>query len=232
MKTLKVFSVAFALMALLFVGCGGDDDDDDSGDLVGPDGEAGAGYLGLSSMQAGAWSEYTDSSGNRFRMEYLGTDTYNGIDCFIVEYEYDSDEGTIISQIWLNKTTFESVLYVIKQGALLMKMDISQVPEVVAETSDSEDNSSDGTVTVGTETYTTPTGKSVKATVYQDGSGESWISGEVPFGMVKTVYNGEVNSELYDFGSSGATRDISKAEAESAESFEIPDIGDFEIPDL
>ncbi|MFC1715368.1 hypothetical protein ACFL6S_16995 [Candidatus Poribacteria bacterium] len=229
MRTLTIFSITIILMACLFAGCGGDDDDDD---VIGPDGADGV-FMGMTSMTAGSWSEHTDLEGNRYKMEFHGTDTYNGRDSFVMEFDMESDGGTVTSQVWIEKSTGESVLYVMKQGALIIKLDVSQVPEVVDDVSDSEgDDTSDDTVKVGTETYTTPTGKSVEATVYRDSSGESWISAEVPFGMVKSISDGEVDSELYDFGSSGATRDISKEEAENAEAFSFPGLDDLDIPDF
>ncbi len=226
MRILTTFSITIILMAFLFAGCGGDDDDDD--DMIGPDGEDSI-FLGMASMTAGSWAEHTDSEGNRFKMEFHGTDTYNGRDSFVMEVNMEADGETVVSQVWIDKSTGESVLYVIKQGVTIMKLGISQVPAVVGDVSGSEGDTSDDAVKVGTETYTTPTGKSVEATVYTDSSGETWISDEVPFGLVKSISDGGAGSELYDFGSSGATRDISKAEAENAEEFTFPDL---DIPDF
>ena len=223
MKVFSLFSITFILMACLLVGCGGDDDDDD--DVIGPDGAEGL-FLGLTSMSPGSWAEHTDLEGNRFRMEYHGTDTYNGRESYVVEFEVDSDAGTIVSQIWIEKATGESILYVMRQGALLIKLDVSQTPEIAEGVSDSEEDQASNSEKIGIETYTTPTGKSVQATVYSSNGDESWISSEVPFGMVKSISNGEVASELYDFNSSGAQRNISKAEAENAEEFGFPDLDD------
>lgn len=218
MKVFSLFSITFILMACLLVGCGGDDDDDD--DVIGPDGGEGL-FLGLTSMAAGSWAEHTDSDDNRFRMEYHGTDTYNGRESYVVEFEVDSDSGTVVSQIWIEKATGESILYVIKQGELLMRLDVSQVPEVAAGAAASEEDQASTSEKIGVETYTTPTGKSVQATVYRQDGEDIWISSEVPFGMVKSG-----STSLYDFGSSGAQRNISRAEAENAEEFGFPDLDD------
>ena len=228
MRTFTVFSITCILMACLFAGCGGDDDDDD--DLIGPGGTAEELFQGLAAMEAGSWAEHTDLEDNRYKIEYHGVDTYAGKDVFVMELDIGSGAEMIVSQVWIDEATGESVLYVMKQGAMLIKLDVTQVPEEVADLSESEeDDSSDDTVKIGVETYTTPTGKSVEATVYQDSDGENWISGEIPFGMVKSISDGEVTSELYDFGSSGATRDISKEEAENAEPFSLLDL---DIPDF
>jgi len=214
MKVFTLFSITFILMACLFVGCGGDDDDDD---MIGPDGAEGL-YMGLTTMGAGSWAEYSDPSGSRYKMEYHGTDTHNGREAFVIEIEVDADGVSMISQMWIEKSTGESLLYVMQQGALLVKLDVSQTPDVAEGVSDTEGDSSDAEK-IGVETYTTPTGKSVEATVYRDNDGDTWISSEVPFGMVQSISNGEVVSALHDFGLSGAYRDISKEDAENAEEF-------------
>ena len=130
----------------------------------------------------------------------------------------------MITQLWAEKATGESVLYVMKQGTLLIKLDVSQDPEEAAYVVGSEEDDSSDVVKVRVESYTTLTNKTVEATVYQENGDENWISSEVPFGLVKSISNGEVDSKLYDFGSSGATRSISKEEAENAEALSIPDL--------
>ena len=72
--------------------------------------------------------------------------------------------------------------------------------------------------------YVTYTGKTVQATVYVWGSWEYWVNDDVPFGLVKSVFNGQTAMELYDFGNSGAKRDISKTEMENAQDIENIDI--------
>lgn len=54
-------------------------------------------------------------------------------------------------------------------------------------------------------TYTTPTGKKVSIAIYKtDGKGETWVSSEVPFGIVKmTDNNGQLIAHLHDFGNDG-----------------------------
>ena len=229
MRTFTVLSITFILTACLLAGCGGDDDDDsdiilpDDSYIVGPD-EADGVYLGLTSIKAGSWATYTGSEGEQYTLEYHGTDTYDGKSCFVIELEIGSGAGAVITQLWAEKATGESVLYVMKQGALLIKLDVSQVPEEAGYVVESEEDDSSDAVKVRVESYTTPTNKTVEATVYLENGDESWISTEVPFGLVKSTYNGEVDSELYDFGSSGATRSISKEEAEHAEALNIPDL--------
>jgi hypothetical protein len=229
MKRFTFFSIAFVLAFSLLAGCGGDDDDDD-GEVVGPeDGLDGEGMGDLSSMSAGSWAEYTVSEGGRETMKFLGEDTWDGSACYVLETESVMDGDSTVSQIWIDKATGEVVLFLIKMGDVVMKMDItaSQDTDVPGEDDPWEEPSAKES---GTGTYTTPTGKTVNVTKYTLGTDEYWVSSEVPFGEVKDISNGEVYMELNDFGLSGATRSISREEAENAEPFgiNIPDIP--EIP--
>jgi hypothetical protein len=217
MKTFTVFS--FVLVVCLLAGCGGDDDDDDDDEIIGPEGE----FLGFASMKAGSWAEYTSAEEGRNKLEFLGTDTYNGKESYLMEFETGSGDEKVIGQIWIDKTTSETVLFVMKQIGIVMKLDVSQMPEVPGvdfEEGFGEEPS--GAQKVGSEQYTTPTGKTVEATIYRSNNNDDWISSEVPFGLVKSTMDGETVTELYDFGFSGAVRDISKEEAENAQSINFP----------
>ena len=212
MRILCVF--AFILLAFSFAGCGGNDDDDNNND----NNTSGEIYGGFLSMSPGSWSEYVDDEGNRTKYEYIGIDTYNGSECFVMEFSMNIDGEEMVSQIWIDKASGASKLYVIKQGGMVMKLSIDQTPDIPG--GESEDNT---TMTeIGAKDYTTPTGKKVSATAYKEGNDEYWISGEVPFGQVKYVENGKTIMQLYDFGTSGAVRDISREEAMNAMSLTFP----------
>lgn len=214
MKILCVF--AFILLAFSFAGCGGGDDDDDNNNN--DNNTSGEIYGGFLSMNPGSWSEYNDEEGNRTRYEYIGVDTYNGSECFVMEFNMSIEGEEMISQIWIDKASGASKLYVIKQGGIVMKMNIGQTPSIPG--GESEDSTT--WVETGVKDYTTPTGKNVSANVYKEGIYEYWISSEVPFGQVKEVENGKTIMQLYDFGLSGAVRDISREEAMNAMSFTLP----------
>lgn len=220
MKRFTLFSIAFMLVACLFVGCGGDDDDDDALEPGGVPGSA------FASMKAGDWAEHSDPDGDRDISKYLGDDTWEGRVCILMEFEsYYSGEQTI-TQMWMDKATGEIVLFLIKENGKVMRMDISTPPEVPGEDETWEEPN---TEKIGTDKYTTPTGKTVDVTIYRTqttyGVTEDWVSDEVPFNRVKNLMDGQLWSSLYDFGT-GATRGISKQEAENAEafSFDFPDI--------
>lgn len=214
MKIFTVFSITFVLMACLFAGCGGDEDE-----LVGPGGAEGE-YLAFAAMKPGSWAEHTDPDGASDKYKFLGEDTWEGSSCFVIELETTSDEDLSVTQVWLDKATAEIVLFLIRMDGKVMKMDLSgsaelDVPgdEPPSETSDIKD--------LGADTYTTPTNKTVNVRKYSEGNNEFWTSSEVPFSEVQDKLNGEPVSWLYDFGLSGASRTISKQEAENAEPFDI-----------
>lgn len=232
MKKLAVFSIALIFAAFMFAGCGGDDDDDDD-DILGPDGDEYAGYM---SMKAGSWSKYdiSDPPGATDTYKWLGEDDWEGKQCYVMEFEmFVPGEGTTVVQVWLDKATYDAVLYLIKTDGTVMKMPVGQTPDVPGD----ETYDDPGVQRVGEDKYTTPTGKTVNAVIYKQttaaGVNEYWTSSEVPFGSVKDLLNGEVQLQLYDFSSSGATRGITKTEAMNAESMTFPNIpdDDGDLPD-
>jgi len=216
MKILSKFSIILILVSFLFVGCGGDDDDD----LIGPGGAA----LGLSAMSPGDWAEHRSPEGDRDISKYLGEDTWQGQQCILIEMESYYDAEVTIVQMWMDKVTGEAVLFLIEMDGEVMSMDLSTPPDVPGEDEPWEDPK---TQKIGTEKYTTPTGKTVEATVYQTqttyGLSEDWVSSEVPFNSVKSLIDGRLESSLYNYGG-GATRSITRQEAENAKPFGFPTI--------
>jgi hypothetical protein len=215
---LFVFPALIALLAFAFAGCGNSEDDNTL--VPGGDGNVAAGFA---AMKAGSWAEYTSSDGSRERYEFLGMDSYKGSDCYLLEFDSITSGKKSTTQIWINKSTGQGVLMVMKDvNGEVTKMELTPSTPQDIPTGETPVNSTK----VGTKKYTTPTGKTVDATIYQTqttaGLSESWVSSQVPFGEVKSLFNGEVTSELYDYGTSGAVRDISKSEMESAASFGLP----------
>ena len=217
---LFVFPALFALVIFAFAGCGGSDDNntmtDGDGNMA----------MGFASMKAGSWEEMTNSDGSRDRNEFLGTDSYNGTDCYLMEFDTITNGKKETTQIWISKSASQGVLMVMKdENGKVTKLELTPSTPQNIPTGDIPVNSTK----IGTDKYTTPTGKTVNVTKYKTttsfGESESWISSQVPFGQVKVLSNGTVISELYDYGTSGAVRDISKKEMESAGSFGIDDGG-------
>lgn len=204
----------FVLITLLLYGCG---EEDEADKILGENGSDV--YTGFMKMKGGEWAEYTTINGKE-RNEFIGTDTYNGRKCSIMEFETTQDGERTISQIWVDMEKGEAVLYVQKIDNEVYKFDFQSIPkDVPITTGDDTPEEYSSIKQTRTDTYTTPTGKKVKVAVFKSNYGEDWISSEVPFGIVKFIdKNGVTQKELYDFGMSGAKRDISKEEAENAKS--------------
>jgi hypothetical protein len=219
MKIFCLLSAVLISIAFLFVGCSSKDDNNPAGSNNNNGNSSGTGFA---SMKAGSWAEYTLSDGSREKLAYIGVDNYNGTDCYVLEFDMTSNGEDTYTQMWLDKSSNKAILYVMKIGGIVTKMNIPQTQDIPS----SSGNVPASSVKLGNETYTTPTGKKVDAIAYKSttaaGETELWISTQVPFGSVKTLLNGKSQSELYDFGTSGAVRNISKQEAENAQSFGIP----------
>jgi hypothetical protein len=217
MKVSYWLFAALILIAFAFAGCSSKDDNP----LVAGDGDNN-GVMGFASMKAGSWEELASSDGSHSRSEYIGIDKYNGIECYVMEFDTIKNGKKSSTQIWIDKSMSKGVLYLMKdEDGTVTKLEISQTNDIPTDP---------GTIPagyqeIGKKKYTTPTGKTVDAIAYQMttqfGTIEWWSSSQVPFGDVKTISNGEVTDELYDFGTSGATRDISKQEAENAKPFDF-----------
>lgn len=175
-----------------------------------------SGYTGFMAPAAGQWTEYVYTNGeeSHLKMEYIGQDTVDGKTCTGFEMTVSGEEETIM-QIWTEDATGQAVKYVVKMGGQVICMDVSQSPYEPPETETPGEYEPDlPDITYGT--YTTPTGKTVNVAKFAIDGGETWVSSQVPFGMVKVVdASEETTMYLYDFGTTGAQRDISKTEMES-----------------
>jgi hypothetical protein len=215
MRILVVLSAILALF--LFLGCGEEDGDENGGDTNGT-GE----YQGFPEMKGGEWAEYTALDDGKIRYEYIGMDNISGHQCYLIEFEVEVFGEKVISQIWVDKETTETILYVTKQAGMVLKMDVTAIPTESNDVAEGTSGETPEEYSPGkeksVETYKTPTGKEIKAAVFTENSDETWVSEEVPFGLVKVVSGGKVVLELFDFSFSGAKRDISKQEAETATS--------------
>ena len=173
-----------------------------------------SGYTGFIAPAEGQWAEYvisTNGEESHQKMEYIGQDTVNGKTCTGFEMTISGQEETIM-QIWTETATGQAVKYVVKMGDQVMCMNVGQSPEPPETETPGEYDPNLPNISYGT--YTTPTGKTVNVAKFATGS-EVWVSSQVPFGMVKVIDDsGETTRYLYDFGMTGAQRDISKTEME------------------
>jgi len=174
-------------------------------------------YTGFMAAAAGQWAEYV-MSGNgeesHQKMEYIGQDTVDGKTCTGFEMTItDSGEEETIMQIWTEVATGQAVKYVVKMGDEVICMNVGESPDTPETETPDEFDPSLPDISYGT--YTTPTGKTVNVAKFAIDGVEEWVSSQIPFGIVKIIASGgETTMYLYDFGTTGAHRDISKAEME------------------
>ena len=123
-------------------------------------------------------------------------------------------------QMWTSASTGQMVKYVVKTGGQVMCMDIGQAP-YEPETETPGEYAPDLAESYGT--YTVPgNGETVDVAIFEIETGpgsEVWVSSEVPFGTVKVIASGTETMSLVNFGTSGAARDISKAEMDDCVQF-------------
>jgi len=176
-------------------------------------------YTGFMLPSEGQWVEYVmagEGENLHQKMEYIGQDTVDGKTCIGFEMTMAMpQQGETIMQMWTDAATHQLVKYVMKTGGQVICMDIGQSPYEPPETeTPSQYNPSLPDISYGT--YTIPgTGGTVTVAIFDVPGGEVWVSSQVPFGTVKVIASGTTAMSLYNFGTSGAVRDISKAEMEN-----------------
>jgi len=164
-------------------------------------------YAGFMAWKAGMWSETKITQGGQsstMRQEIVESSPT------LAKFQTSMEQGgqKIISQMWLNPSTYKATKYVVKTGSQVMCMDVSNAANMPTNPSDYPADKPD--MKLGT--YTTPTGKTLAVAKYVTSDGETWVSSEVPFGAVKVVSGGKTTMELQDFGNVGAKSLISDSE--------------------
>lgn len=176
-------------------------------------------YTGFLKPQRGAWSELIvrDENNNEAlqRSIYLGENFINEKRLYGIETDKDVyDVKGPALQVWYDYQTDEifKMASMKKQeekidctNALLLEIMIpdlqNYLPTVVTPIKYGSQNK------YTYDTYTTKTGKTIQVAKFVDSfNTEIWLSGEVPFGLVKAVAlsNNQTVIELYDFDLSGA----------------------------
>lgn len=219
----RVFGIVIALLLAITLlpacGGGGGGEGGAGDDGGGGDGGTPPAYTGFMQATEGQWVEYVISSdGEEYhqKMEHIGQDTVDGKSCIGFEMTMAMpQQGETIVQMWTDAATHQLVKYVMKTGDQVMCMDIGQSPYESPETeTPSQYNPSLPDISYGP--YTIPgTGETVTVAIFDVPGGEVWVSSQVPFGTVKVVASGTTTMYLYNFGTSGAQRDISKAEMDN-----------------
>jgi hypothetical protein len=176
-------------------------------------------YTGFMLPAEGQWVEYVmagEGENLHQKMEYIGQDTIDGKTCIGFEMTMAMpQQGETIVQMWTDAATHQLVKYVMKTGGQVICMDIGQSPYEPPET-ETPGQYDPSLPDISYGTYTIPgTGGTVTVAIFDVPGGEVWVSSQVPFGTVKVIASGTTTMSLYNFGTSGAQRDISKAEMEN-----------------
>lgn len=187
-------------------------------------------------FKPGSWSTYAmESTGTPVSgdMTYKGVDvsfggkTYSGMEVSMKQMGVEAP----VLMLWESGKDFSSSLawYAIKAQGIVMCSggDTSQAKGTTAPPT--EYDIKPDTVSLGTGTYTTDSGKTVNVQKFRvrstatgvTGDVEQWVSEEVPFLMVKTMTSTtsggqtvDVNLRLKDFGLSDATSAFTSKELE------------------
>jgi hypothetical protein len=198
----RIIFIILVAAALLLAGCGSDTVRKTSKP---------AKYAGFMDLKAGQWAETVTKQGGqnmKTRTEVIESspDTVK----FQIMTEFEGTET--LSQFWFDQGSNRVTKFVVKSGNEVMCMDVSQMSDDYIPA----DGGAFPAEKTGIEhgTYTTPTGKKVTVAKFTSGSGETWVSSEVPFGLVKTMSAGSTRMSLYDFGTIGAKSRIDKEDIE------------------
>jgi len=223
MKKTLVIVIALLLAITLLPACKGGGGGGGGGNETGGGGGGGAqgAYTGFMAAAAGQWADYVVAAGGTEShqiWENIGEDTVDGVNCVGFEMTMAVTGEETIVQIWTNTATGQLVKYVMKSGGQVICMGQSEYEPPETETP-SEYSPDMPDISYGT--YTVPgNGETVDVAKFTSEGVETWVSSEVPFGMVKVIASGTETMSLVNFGLSGAARDISKAEMEDC--FEVP----------
>lgn len=185
-------------------------------------------YTGFQKPSEGQWVEYVwniDGQEMTQKIECVGQEVVDGKNCIGFETSMDFQRMKAILQMWVEKDTGNYVKYVIKMNNQVycvspynFQTDQTQQPPAT-ETPDAYDPSN---VNFTLANYTVPgNGQTINVAVFHGvGQSETWVSSEVPFGMVRVIdENGNDVMHLHNFGMTGAHRDISAEERDNCQSF-------------
>lgn len=170
-------------------------------------------YTGFMELKAGQWTEMV-SKGVSGKVTTRTEVLEHSPSLSKIQVTTGEGAGTVIAQIWIDMQSGEASKYVVKAGGKVSCHDASGVPDDYVP---SDGKQFDPDVRFTYDIYNTPTGKDVAVAKFSSASGETWVSSEVPFGIVKVMMEGETVSSLYDFGTIGARSSISDDELEGCD---------------
>ncbi len=171
-------------------------------------------YKGFPDYEPGMWVVYRLFGGARVQLKVVGKETLDGREALGFEMTALAPDASI-AQAWFSSSG-GLLEYAIKRGdqvtciSYLAQVNTAALP-FVGEGWRSTPPEYEGEKEYE-EVQSTPKGAKVKVVQFSSPIGEAWVSGEVPFGIVKEIQDGDTIREVYDYGFSGATRDISMDE--------------------
>jgi len=178
----------------------------------------GGGYsFGMYKPKKGFWTEYiinsTDGDKAKMKTIFAGETTYKGKKAYAVEMQIKAEGQTMPTMTLFDAKDFNVLKMAMQTPMGLMCQEEQQNYPMGP---DMENNMQGSTPSyespkdiekkypkIKHATYTTPTGKKVKCTVYKTTEGEVWINPKI--GLVKIVENGKNVMYLRDFGNNGKT---------------------------
>ncbi|MFC1722981.1 hypothetical protein ACFL0V_02480 [Nanoarchaeota archaeon] len=190
------------------------DDSDDRGVMDKVKDKVTGKYVGFMDWREGMWAVWVYPGNMETRMELIDMDGNNAV--FQTTTQVEGTQR--VAQMWIDRDKNRATKYVMDMDGQIVCLDIDEIPDD-SMPADAEEYPQDWP-NLKYDTYTTPSGKTVDAAVYDMHGSEVWVSSEVPFGMVKVELQGTEGMYLKDFGTSGAKARISKSQAENCMSME------------
>jgi len=190
---------------------------------------AAAFYKGFKKLEKGDWSSYVfvsdDGKENRAYYVYGGKRKVDGKTVEVMELSGDMDGKRMVVQLWFDKKG-EPVKYITRIGnGNLVCMTKPAIPEdyyrkfTPKEKTPEEFKPEKPDIRYGT--YKLPDGREIPVAIFKTKNGETFVSGEVPFGIVKQVSGGKVVLYLTNFGT-GKKLEIPFEEAKMCKPFTMP----------
>ncbi|MEM1579163.1 MAG: hypothetical protein QXN34_05550 [Archaeoglobaceae archaeon] len=177
-------------------------------------------YKGFKDMQKGEWAQWK-SDNQVITYVFVGKETINGKTASGIEFSSEFQGRRAAIQIWISEDG-SAVKYVAKfpEGVFCVPLTFVQTKNVPSSSTPEEytpKKISEMRYELGKHTVS---GKIINVVKIFFGKNETWISGEVPFGMVKMMSEGKTILELIDFGA-GKSAEISLSEVLNCKQFPI-----------
>ena len=234
-KELAILLAIPLMVSLILAGCGEKEEQIQSGgsetqqQQEQQQEEQQAMYTGFMKVAKGQWVEYLytiNGKTSKQRVECVGIEEVDGKECIGFETDFEINEMKTILQMWIDKDTKERVKYVVKMNDQVYCIDPTS-PNIDTEPPETEtpDEYKPETLNFELGSYTVPgNGETITVAIFHGaGNAETWVSSEVPFGIVKVVNeNGEEVMHLENFGLSGAHRDITAEERDNCTPLPFP----------